>query len=338
MKTKTIQNNYQRILLIFLVLLTAFSCSKDDDSNQENATSDFPQIYFDVPEADFRNEELPTSNSELLTIEAVQGNSIILAGGSNSLAITATGEPTKLIVGVEGVKGFYHAPYGDLGGRGVSIEELVASINLLIGQDATSSFTIAIAVGDEQGNLSDYYYLPVNLMEAGTGLLQISCSWNQPNDVDLHLIEPDGDHIYFGNSNSDNGGQLDVDSNAACNLDNINNENIYYEDNSSVTIEEGEYEVLVDLWSNCNVEGNTEYIVTAYYDGVLIATTEGSNPNNGSFVPTDDANASTSVMKFTIGNTAPRNATEATTTTHFKAYKFHFKNAGNTTVLSPEKM
>ena len=49
-------------------------------------------------------------------------------------------------------------------------------------------------------------------------------------DVDLHLIEPNGGHIYYGNRRSSNGGFLDIDSNPDCSIDGVNNENIYYQE------------------------------------------------------------------------------------------------------------
>ncbi len=340
MKTKiTNQINFQKIALLLVISLTIIACGKDDNPDKNPiADTNYPKTYFDIPGAGFSDEKLPVSNSSTLMVEEVQGNGIVLAGGSNSLAITASGAPSTLIIGVQDVQGFYFATFDDLGGKGVNIESVMASIQLLIGQEAASNFTLAIAVGDGEGNFSEYSYLPVNLMEAGTGLLQISMSWNQPNDVDLHLIEPNGEEIYYGSSISGNGGQLDVDSNAACSLDNINNENIFYEDNSSVTIEEGEYEVLINLWSNCSVDGNTDYIVTVYYDGALIATTQGINPYNGSFSPDDDMNDPTSVLKFNISGTAPKGVAGTESSQSIKAYKFNFKSSDHGGVLSPEKM
>ena len=207
------------------------------------------------------------------------------------------------------------------GGNNRAILSIV-DIRLLVGQGATGTFTIAISVGDGQGNFSAYQYLEVSLMQAGTGLLQVSLSWDQENDVDLHLIDPSGEEIYYGNPVSATGGQLDVDSNAGCSIDNINNENIYYEDSSDVTIPSGEYEVLVNLWSNCSVASNTNYTVVAYYGGNLIGTTSGSNPNDGVLTP--NTSEMVSVMKFNISGSVPKSSGNQNQLSMPNLYKFSF--------------
>ena len=47
-----------------------------------------------------------------------------------------------------------------------------------------------------------------------SGDVQVSVSWDAPSDVDLHVVEPSGEDIYYGHPASATGGQLDVDSNA----------------------------------------------------------------------------------------------------------------------------
>ena len=102
---------------------------------------------------------------------------------------------------------------------------------------------------------------------------------------------------------SENGGRLDLDSNAGCAIDNINNENITYGDEAYV--EPGRYEVYVDLYSNCNPEVATNFVVTALYQGVAIATASGTNPFSGTFpinAPSNFTNLSNlePVMTFVI--------------------------------------
>jgi hypothetical protein len=48
---------------------------------------------------------------------------------------------------------------------------------------------------------------------ARTGDVQVSLAWNNVNDIDLHVVAPSGDRIFFGRRWSRCGGGLDVDMN-----------------------------------------------------------------------------------------------------------------------------
>ena len=86
-----------------------------------------------------------------------------------------------------------------------------------------------------------------------------------------------------------NGGELDLDSNAACDIDGVNHENIYYSDNAIV--EPGEYTVYVDMWSNCDETVPTNFVLSVFYEGELLQTVEGVNPIAGYFPADEPSNA-----------------------------------------------
>jgi hypothetical protein len=89
------------------------------------------------------------------------------------------------------------------------------------------------------------------------GEVQVQVSWNAASDVDLHVVEPGGEEIYYGNSASATGGQLDVDSNAGCAIDGRQIENIRWTSGAP----NGLYVVRVDYWDSCGV-ALTNYSVT----------------------------------------------------------------------------
>lgn len=57
---------------------------------------------------------------------------------------------------------------------------------------------------------------PAAVPTMGTGDIQATLRWNNLNDLDLHVTDPSGNEIFFGNKSSPTGGLLDVDNNAGC--------------------------------------------------------------------------------------------------------------------------
>jgi hypothetical protein len=87
------------------------------------------------------------------------------------------------------------------------------------------------------------------------GILRCSLGWGNGDDLDLHLEEPNGFHIYFGSKKSPTGGALDVDMNAG-GIDNSTNpvENIIYPYGSNMR--EGVYKVWVNNYSKRSNDGS----------------------------------------------------------------------------------
>src|SRR5690625_7796188 len=112
---------------------------------------------------------------------------------------------------------------------------------------------------------------------------------------------------------------------------------MFYDNESE--IEEGQEVIIVDLWSNCNNLDNTIYMVSYYYNGQLLQTSEGVNPTSATFSHDDESANSdpVSVMKFQLPNGATARGERPVRSE--KLYKFNFKSETKTQrVLSPEKM
>lgn len=74
----------------------------------------------------------------------------------------------------------------------------------------------------------------------GTGVLKVTMAWEYPSDIDLHVIEPDGNEIYFANKRSSSSGYLDTDNLDGGSPGHPAVENVFWE-----TAPEGRYTVKV---------------------------------------------------------------------------------------------
>ncbi len=93
-----------------------------------------------------------------------------------------------------------------------------------------------------------------------TGALAFRLRWQGPQDVDLYVREPNGEVIYYGNSTSSTGGQLDVDANSGCyEVAPDPTENIFWPEGMAPA---GTYQFWADLWSDCG--GSETPAVTLY--------------------------------------------------------------------------
>jgi hypothetical protein len=114
------------------------------------------------------------------------------------------------------------------------------------------------------------------------GELRVSLSWHNGDDLDLHMYEPSGDHLYFGNRTrqSRNGGQLDVDMNAGGPTNPVDPvENIIYQKGRSLV--KGKYRVVVNNFAKRDHTNPQGFEVEIEYKGELYNFAQKTNPANG---------------------------------------------------------
>lgn len=215
---------------------------------------------------------LPVSGGGALALD-VGGPGSGITGGSSTYAVSAEDAAAyrELLIGVDGVDGLWRLVLAaDATAADVIVTFAAAPPRL--------DFDLAFLPVDGSGGTGTVANVAVTLIEVGTGELQVSLSWDTETDVDLHVVEPGGEEIYYSNETSESGGTLDLDSNAGCTIDDVNNENVTWERGAP----RGEYIVRVDYWSACSVPGTTQYVVTvrsrtgtpATYQGTFEAADE----------------------------------------------------------------
>lgn len=98
-----------------------------------------------------------------------------------------------------------------------------------------------------------------------TGDIQAILRWDGANDLDLHVVEPSGERLYFAHLRTAAGGILEVDANAGCGSQmNHPVENIYWPRGSSP---DGSYQVIVNYYLDCEHPVDTPFTVEVIIGG-----------------------------------------------------------------------
>ena len=200
-------------------------------------------------------------------IAGVTGNQVVTNGGAFFLEVAAERPAAKLLVamflpnaegGLEQSPGHYE----------IDLQDSAALSHRLVGQvtfdldPELQSFCLAIAAVDDTGAVGPPTCHEVFVVGVPGGDLQVTVSWDTDADLDLHVVDPNGDEIYYGRPAVESGGVYHLDSD--CGPDRfIRNEHIGW---SQGTPPPGIYEVRVDYWENCDAP-ETNYIVNVYNRG-----------------------------------------------------------------------
>ena len=120
--------------------------------------------------------------------------------------------------------------------------------------DRPFSVAMRVVAVDRRNQLSEPLVQQLNVLPVGRGDLEVTLSMSEATDLDLYVVEPIGNVIYFDNMRSWTNGQLDLDANANCRGNrNVRYEHIFWPEGS---VPEGTYQLRVDNWRNC-VGGRT---------------------------------------------------------------------------------
>ncbi len=302
----------KRILRFFGTILCAVAaftftaCSSDDDGGTVNPIE---KEYFTIENAEFVSGKMPESTTNN-TLQGVYCNEQALSNGGNYITISSPVEYERFYVAVEGVEGYYDfKPVNEETRANAYTQYFTYSIPVYYSVDLGDNFVLVISGVTIEGYITPKYTQEITHVESLAGDLLINLVFDQPKDVDLHMIMPSGREIYYGNRgdnvyNEETGTYeqafgLDHDSNPACNIDNLNNENISIPFDY---VEKGKYTVIVNLYANCDQSVPVNYLLQARYKGDLIKNMlpEGVNPLQGYYETNASNGDRTIVMEFEI--------------------------------------
>lgn len=147
------------------------------------------------------------------------------------------------------------------------LEHRHEQIESTINQVEQESSTIEEAVNQTEVQIATIQSTSQIVTEGGRGSLKINLKWNTFDDLDLHVIDPDGKEIYYSSKEhlcQGVLGKLDIDANAGSGQTRTPQENIFWEDGKNAPI--GRYKVFVDLYSKRDTFNDIPFTVTIYPD------------------------------------------------------------------------
>lgn len=263
-----------------LVALVVAACSEAGPLAPTNTITDYlPYMAVSTGQLGTAQADTAPSPTGGPTVVA-DGFAAAVNGGSAEITVTSTTPFDRVLVRLRGVGGHYEVP--------LPAPTTSATIVFGIAREVSGGGLTLQVAGASGTAIGEYVSQSVRVIRVGNGDVQVSIAWKGASDVDLHVTDPSGEEVYFGNLESASGGRLDLDSNPACRIDGKNNENIVWPQNGAPR---GTYTVEVDYYDDCGV-AQSDYVVT-----VLVA---GQQPTvvRGSFIG-ESSNNPSRVFTFT---------------------------------------
>lgn len=179
-------------------------------------------------------------------------------GGTTTLRIELSDVPETptFVVAIDGDTGYFVVEAADTNEDGIYEIELQLEVDVDL-----SKLTVRLAPIDANGNVGEYQVVEYDVVKSGVGTVKVTLTFEQEADLDLHVIEPNETEIFYGAPESRSGGKLDVDTNAQCEIDGLQTENIYWPEDSAPS---GTYSVWVKHFDDCGVDEDVEYTVTIH--------------------------------------------------------------------------
>jgi hypothetical protein len=213
--------------------------------------------------ATYHSGDVPTGSGGPSVSSAEQGSTPLL-GAPFRYSLAGDETFTKVYISVDGASGYWEL---DLP-VSVSVLEMVLEMT----GDAGSSFLLQTALGGT-GGVGPAHSETITTTDLSNADISATVTWTGgPSDVDLHVIDPNGFEVYYAQDVSPEGGRLNLDSNAGCATDNINQETISWPHGTAPS---GHYKVVVEYYDDCLVS-NTSFTGQVFQNGTQIKSFSGS--------------------------------------------------------------
>jgi hypothetical protein len=256
----------------------------------------------DIEEAERKSGNIPypsTGNGVYGKTLDVQTTSVIVTPNSEfDMVLTADAAEGFLFIKLDGTNEYFQVPINKIlsGGRtkyvtcspSIKFTNVKGFAEPLDVPATVQTFTMPLQSNQtvDFSNLS-FWSPPKRVtfkaIPTGTGSITVTLTWDKDNsDVDLWLIEPDGNQIDYVYSSSSTGGYLDYD-----NTDGFGPENIFYDGDSSPL--SGKYEVKVHYYGDYGA-GPVNY-------NVVVQNGSSVNTYRGSLSTEDEVDLVTSFIK-----------------------------------------
>ena len=213
----------------------------------------------------------PPASSGGLTAQGTP-NSTPLLGQPFRYLVAASGAFTIVYLAVDDLDGYWQLTLPS----GVSELELVIT---LANTPPSTDFQLRSILG-YQGGVSQPITLRVQPGDLSLSDIAATLRWTGASDVDLHVIDAKGQEVYWNDTSTPEGGRLDLDSNPACDIDNVNQEIISWPAGGAPA---GGYRVFVQYYDACGV-ASSAYNVTLAIKNRAAQTFQGTF--NGAGGPT----------------------------------------------------
>ncbi|WP_420151510.1 YfaP family protein [Spirosoma sp.] len=191
-----------------------------------------------------------TGGSQAPQISGANGGVVTASnGGIAALAFQVPTGTTSLggyYVQIVGADAYFNVPVASGGNPNVALIPIQLPANTKDGQ-----FCVNVWAYDQSGRVSGVTNQCVQVLQLGTGDLQINLTWDtNSTDVDLHVLDPNGEEIYYSRKRSSTGGELDRDD-----TNGFGPENIFWRNE----LPDGNYKIWVEYYSG---RVNTNFYVT----------------------------------------------------------------------------